>query len=120
MNNVLTYFYEKHKIKSPIHLMWETPYIVKLEAAKPYPPGDNFLINIKEALQNASSGEDLYEYLELASKRNIFDYRMRKMDFLQSYMVPEYMLERARRNPMLEFKADENIIVFKYEQENTA
>ncbi len=54
-------------------------------------------------------------YLELASKRNIFDYHIRGATFLPELLVPEYLREWVDRNPMLD-KKDSNIY-FKYEQE---
>ena len=112
---VLQYFYLKQKIpKSPILQLRRIPQIVKLEAEKEYPRGPCFIVNPNQVLLNASSPNDLYIYLELASKRNIFDYKMRGTTYLPMQFVPEYLMGLVETNPMLEVKDEK--LYFKYEQ----
>lgn len=113
--SVLQYFYLKQKIpKSPVLQLRRVSQKIKMEVVKEYPRGPCFLINPNEALLNASSPNDLYIYLELASKRNIFDYKMRGITYLPMYFVPEYLMGLVETNPMLEVKDDK--LYFKYEQ----
>ena len=90
---------------------------VKQEAKQEYFKGPCFLVNIDEALQNYSSPNDLYIYLELASKRNIFDYLTRGTLYLPTIMIPEYLNGLVETNPMLKVENDK--LYFKYEQEKT-
>ena len=54
-------------------------------------------------------------YLELASKRNIFDYSIRGVKHLPVVLAEEYQLEWIEINPLLSI--EKNNIYFKYEQE---
>ena len=81
----------------------------------PYIKGPCYLINIDAALQNAVDGLNLYNYIELASKRNVFDYHIRGILYLPTVLAEEYHLSMAEVNPMLEIIDDK--IYFKYEQE---
>ena len=112
---VLQYFYAKQKIKNMTYISrLPVPKIVKIEVDKAYPQGPCFVINIDAALKNASSPNDLYIYLELASKRNLFDYKMRGVTYLPLHFVSEYLMGLVETNPMLEVKDEK--IYFKYEQ----
>jgi hypothetical protein len=113
--SVLQYFYLKQNINSVFMRMRYVPNKVKAEAAKEYFKGPCFLVNIDDALKHASSPNHLYIYLELASKRNIFDYQMRGILYLPMAMVPECLMALVETNPMLEVKDDK--LYFKYEQE---
>lgn len=113
--SVLEYFYLKQSIPIPPYLNRKIPEKVKKEALKPYPSGSCYLININEALLNAKNGNDLYVYLELASKRHLFDYLMRGVPYLHISLVPEYLLGWIDNNPLLEI--ENNKVYFKYEQE---
>ena len=79
-----------------------------------YPKGDCYFINLDAALENATDPNHLYIYLELASKRNLFDYKMRGITYLPIQFVPEYLMGLVDANPMLEVKDEK--IYFKYEQ----
>ena len=108
---VLGYFYARQNIPSKLTLPVGKE-VLRL-ARSPYPKGDCFLININDALINAPDNGYLYNYLELASKRSLFDYKMRGIKTLPEILVPEYLEGLVSTNPMLERK-DGNII-FKYE-----
>lgn len=113
--NVLNYFYLKQGIKPIPYLRYHTSELVKQEVKKPYIPGNCYLLNIDDALRNASDPQHLYIYLELASKRNIFDYRMRGTTTLPIALVPEYQQNWIEYNPMLHIENEK--IMFIYEQE---
>jgi hypothetical protein len=81
---------------------------------EPWPRGDCYLINLDEALRMAQDPNYLYYYLELASKRNLFDYKVRGVDYLPIQFVPEYLMGLVDMNPMLEVKDEK--LYFKYEQ----
>lgn len=110
---VIQYFYCKRGIKSQFYL-GETKYDVIREASKPWPQGDCYIINLDEVLRMAQDPNYLYYYLELASKRSLFDYKMRGISYLPVQFVPEYLMGLVDTNPMLEVKDDK--IYFKYEQ----
>lgn len=113
--SVLEYFYLKQGIDIPPFLYRRIPLGVQKAAREPYMPGPCFLINLDGALNNAEYPNDLYNYLELASKRNSFDYKFRGTLYLPTALAEEYHLTLAEVNPMLEIKEDK--IYFKYEQE---
>lgn len=113
--NVLEYFFLKQEILPPCYLSKKTPKIVRLAAQEPYIPGPCFILNIDEVLKGANAPNDLYMYLELASKRNIFDYLIRGVKYLPLIMVEEYQKEWIEINPLMTIDKDK--VFFKYEQE---
>ena len=115
--NVLQYFYMKQGIPIPTYLRHGNKKIVHKYVTHPYPKGDCFLINPNDLLDSASNPNDIYLYLELASKRNVFDYQMRKVKHLPLVMAEEYQLQWIELNPLLTIQ-NENIY-FKFEQEQT-
>ena len=110
---VIEYFYAKRAIKSQFYI-GAKHHSVLSEASKPWPKGDCYIINIDEVLRMAQDPTYLYYYLELASKRSLFDYKMRGITYLPIQFVPEYLMGLVETNPMLEVKDDK--IYFKYEQ----
>jgi hypothetical protein len=108
---VLGYFYYKQNISTKMRL--NTSKEVINFAHEPYPDGPCFLVNINEALENTTDPGYLYNYLELASKRNIFDYKMRGIKALPVILVPEYLEGFLSTNPMLEVKNGN--VYFKFE-----
>ena len=112
---VLQYFYLIQKVDSIFLKIYRPENLVKKEAEKGYYRGPCFILNIDKALKWASSSNDLYIYLELASKRNIFDYKARGIVYLPIALIPEYLMGLVETNPMLEIKEDK--LYFKYEQE---
>lgn len=113
--SVLEYFYLQQEIEIPPFLYRKIPLNVRKQAMYPYIKGPCYLINIDLALQNAIDGLNLYNYIELASKRNVFDYNIRGILYLPTVLAEEYHLSLAEVNPMLEIREDK--IYFKYEQE---
>lgn len=113
--SVLEYFYLKQIIPLPKFMSREPYKIVKMAAMQVYPIGSCFILNINEVLKKTNSPNDLYMYLELASKRNVFDYNIRGILHLPIILVEEYKLEWVERNPLLTIENDN--IYFKYEQE---
>ena len=109
---VLQYFYLKSRIKPPSYCGKLTKE-VKLAANLPYPCGACYIRNIDTALENIKDPNNLYIYLELASKRSLFDYKIRGNKHLPLPLVPEYLMGLVETNPMLEVK-DGNVY-FKYE-----
>ncbi len=115
--NVLDYFFLKQGVVSK-YSSKKVPKEVQLLVKQPYPKGSCFIRNINEVLIEAERPNDLYMYLELASKRSIFDYHMRGALYLPLPLVEEYHLDWVKLNPLL--KIENNKIYFKYEQENNS
>ena len=111
--SVLQYLYMKRCVKPPFYL-GRGVRKAEVEANKPFPDGDCFIRDIDSVLMYAKDPNHLYIYLELASKRSLFDYKMRGIVYLPLYFVPEYVMGLVSTNPMLEVKDDK--IYFKYEQ----
>lgn len=113
--SVLEYFYLKQNMNPPNFFRLKTPKKVTIEAAKPYIDGPCFILNLNEVLRETNDPSYLYIYLELASKRNIFDYNIRGMRHLPIEFVPKYLLPWIEINPLL--KEKNGNVYFKYEQE---
>lgn len=111
---VLEYFYFKQLNYIPLFCRPDIPYKVKHLASQPYPRGPCFILNINEVLEEADNPWHLYVYLELAAKRNLFDYKMRGSTHLPLALVPDRVLVSIQFNSMLEVKDDK--LYFKYEQ----
>jgi len=112
--DVMNYFFLKHNHKCP-YSDWKIKSKVKKEVEKPYPKGPCFLINSDPLFTNKHSLNDIYLYIELASKRNLFDYQMRGVKSLPLILVPEYLKGIIETNPLITVKNGN--IYFKYEQE---
>jgi hypothetical protein len=113
--SVLEYFYLLHQLPIPPFLRNPIPKNVKEFARAPLEQGPCFIVNSHVLLGRAKNPNELYMYLELASKRNIFDYLVRGVKHLPVALVPEYQLEWVKLNPML--KIENENVYFKYEQE---
>lgn len=113
--SVLEYFFLKEGLFPPCYLHRVTPKNVQLAARQPYEEGPCFILNIDGVLNGAKAPNDLYLYLELASKRSIFDYFVRGTTHLPLALVEEYQLEWVNINPLLTIEKDK--VYFKYEQE---
>lgn len=111
--NVIQYFYYKRNIKPQFYLGQPKQEVIK-STVEPWITGECYLINVDEALRMAQDPQYLYYYLELASKRSLFDYKMRGVNYLPVQFVPEYLMGLVDINPMLEVKDEK--IYFKYEQ----
>ena len=114
--SVLEYFFLIHKIKIPTYLNRKIPELVKNAAMQPLETGPCFLINPIGPLEGAIAPHDLYMYLELVSRRNIFDYEMRGITHLPMLLADKYQLPWVNNNSMMKIEKDN--IYFKYEQEN--
>jgi hypothetical protein len=114
-NSVLEYFYLKRDLDVPSFLNRKISHKVLDEICKPYPEGACFIIHPDEVLKAAKDPHNLYSYIELASKRNIFDYNIRGIRHLPTVLAEDYQINWVEYNPLLEIK--DNNIYFKYEQE---
>ena len=112
--NVLEYFFLKRRIAIPAYLRPTTPQNVVKESILPFPKGECFILNIDEVLRNANDPNNLYQYLELACKRSMFDYKIRGIKYLPLVYVDEHREVWIEANPLLEIVDDR--VYFKYEQ----
>lgn len=86
---VLKYFYYSSMIKIP-------PYIGSLSKADRKKIGQlqgdttnySFLVNPHPLLLNHSNVTDMYNYIHIASLRSLFDYNIRKVDWVEIWQVP--------------------------------
>lgn len=113
--SVLEYFFLNQNLKIPPYLNRKIPERVKKAATGHYESGPCFLVNPNIALQSATDPAYLYNYLELASLRSMFDYKIRGVRTLPEVLIPTYLVEWVKLNPMLEVKNGN--VYFKYEQE---
>lgn len=86
---VLKYFYYSSMISLPAH-------IGKLSKAdrnkiKELYKQDNysFLLNPQPLLLKHSNVTDMYNYIHIASLRSIFDYKIRKVDWVELWQIPK-------------------------------
>lgn len=114
---VLNYFFIKTNIKPPEHLYKKIPNALLKVVSRPYPKGSSYLININALLLNSQlySLEEIYLYLELSSRRNIFDYKMRGEKTLLTAFANDNELEQIKRCSLIKLNRDK--IYFIYEQE---
>ena len=115
VHSVLEYFFLMQDIKPPAYLRSKIPKDVRVAAELPYVPGPCYILDIDGVLNGAVAPNDLYMYLELASKRNVFDYLMRGVRHLPIVLVEEYKIQWIELNPLLTI--EKNNSYFKYEQE---
>lgn len=113
--DVLNYFYLKNNLKPPSFIGKKPTKKVIQESKKSYPLGNCYLINVKKLLIEADSPNHIYNYLDLASMRNVFDYSIRGINSLPSIIVPQYLRGWIEVNPYLEER--NHNIYFKFEQE---
>lgn len=85
--------------------------------AFPIPRGPCYILNLKDLFDEEEyiTKTEMYIYLELASKRNIFDYKIRGVRYLPAIFAEEYQLNEIQNSKLFELK--NNNIHFKYEQE---
>jgi len=98
-------------------LNWSIQAVVKHFYTKlPLPAGDCYILNIEELLQkeaNVSSNYDIYLYIELASKRSLFDYKMRGVKHLKLALVEPHLIPMIEESSILNIENDN--VHFKYE-----
>jgi len=83
----------------------------------PLPSGDCYILNIDGLFYKSKyyQVQEKYIYLELASRRNLFDYNVRGIKHLHIAFIEDYHLYYIHDSDL--FKLSENNIHFKYEQE---
>lgn len=113
--SVLEYFFLKQEKFPPCYLSRKVPKSVVEFAKKPYPSGPCYIRNIDKVLEEAQNPNELYQYLELASKRGVFDYYVRGNITLPIALIEEYHIQWVELNPLL--KIENNKIHFKYEEQ---
>jgi len=114
---VVSYFYLVRGLKPQNMLV---PLAAKNYSKLPIPAGDCYIINIDEFLKKEaarSSTYDIYLYLELASKRSLFDYKMRGIKWLPEEVVVEHNIaDEVRESTLLWLDINTRTIHFKYEE----
>lgn len=112
---VCIYFYLREDLKIPKFLIVKLHKKLVEFSKEKYPEGNSFIINIQDLLLNVNNALDLYIYLQLASKRSIFDYNIRGITYLPKELLEEYEYTWAIDSPLIDVK--DNNVYFKYEQE---
>jgi len=115
--SVVEYFFLKRGMKIPAYLGRKVPQKVWKMALEPFPEGTCFIINPDIVLERATAPNELYLYLELASKRNYMDYIVRGVRHLPLPLVPTNLVDWVKINPLLII--ENGNVYFKYEQEIT-
>lgn len=118
-NKILQYFFLKRGFDIPLHLGIITRTL-RTKAKLPIPKGNSFLINLDGFLEGAEFNltTDMINYLNLASMRSLFDYKIRGITYLPLAFVETGELDIAKNNPMLNI-IDDNIFFYYEEQEKT-
>ena len=107
--NILHYFCYKQNMRFPQYLPREFSRAVFKEAMKPTPNGYSFICYLESLLINRDNANisEIYEYIDLASMRILFDYKVRSVTTLYYPKASEV------DNKLLTI--ENNIIYFKYE-----
>lgn len=113
--NVVAYFFLKENVKVPADIKKGITTKVVAEAHKPYPKGPCFILNLKELLESNSRAIDIYNYLEIASLRNGFDYKVRHTTTVPLALLEEYHLQYVDSHPLIE--VENETIYLKYEEQ---
>ncbi len=115
--NVITYFYYKiPTVEIPRLFKSGINRKVMLAVRNPLPKGSCYILNIEDLLEDKhGSISDIYLYLQLASKRHIFDYNMRGITYLDIATLEEYEKVWAKYSPLVTI--DTHKIYFKYEEQ---
>ena len=75
--------------------------------------GDSFLLNPRPLFTTAGLvQQDVYDYIEVASLRNYFDYKMRGDKNAYVWQIPKYIL--LNHNPLINIEKE--MVILKYEQ----
>jgi len=79
-------------------------------------PRDSYLLNIVDLINTEKNAteDELYIYLDLASRRNFYDYKYNRDCRLKTIVVNDYDIEKLKMNTLL--KIENNEIKFKYEE----
>lgn len=109
---VLKYFYFRIHMYPPVHI----GNISKKEKKDitQFNKGVSFLINPEPLLLKHSSVTDMYEYIQIASLRSLFDYKLRGIDWVYKWQITDPI---NLDNPLITI-ADEKIYL-KYDSNMT-
>lgn len=83
---VLKYFYFRTHVYPPAYLGTLSKK-EKIDITK-FNEGHSFLLRPEPLLLKHSSVIDMYEYIQIASLRNLFDYKLRGIDWVYNWQVP--------------------------------
>lgn len=87
---VLKYFYYASYLNMPAHIgKLSKADRLKIEKLKQNENAFSFLINPEPLLLNHSNVTDMYNYIHVASLRSLFDYNVRKIDWVHLWQVPK-------------------------------
>ena len=108
---VLKYFYYLSAIPVPSHIgiinAKDRKNIKELLNCK---DRHSFLLDTHSLLYNHSNINQLYDYIHLASLRSLFDYKIRKVDWISTWAIPPSF---ELNNPL--FTVDNGKIYLKYD-----
>jgi hypothetical protein len=115
--NILQYLCFKENLWLPSYLPKNYPHHIYQVSKTPYPIGDSYILNIKPILMNQKGFfvSDIYNYIQLASCRSYFDYKVKNITTLPVVIAKANSMDL--NNPLIKV-IDENIH-FKYETETT-
>ena len=74
----------------------------------------NFLYNPQDIMSCYMDVHFIYNYIDLASARSLFEFHKKGELRLPMWKIPNYALHRAMNNPLLQLK--DGYVNFKYEQ----
>ena len=93
-------------------------YIIHVLSSGVFDSGlkDSYIINPHRLITNElnATKEDLYIYLDLASRRNYYEFKCLKNNRLKDYYIKDYDIDKLKMNSLLLLKNNE--IYFKYEE----
>jgi hypothetical protein len=86
---VLKYFYYASMITVPAHIgKLNKADRIKLKQLCKDSTNYSFLINPQPLLLNHSNVTEMYNYIHIASLRSLFDYTVRKVDWVELWQIP--------------------------------
>jgi hypothetical protein len=108
--NILWYFAIKSGVYKPKYLYKKLRRKIYLTKDYAYPPGYSYILNIKPLLINEvnATAKEIYQYINLASMRSYFDYKVRNIKTLPAIIAEEKIDNRLLR-------VENNKIHFMYE-----
>lgn len=105
---LLSAFVDKLQIKPK-------PYYYIQNREKYWKAGDSFLVNAEGILSCSKTYTDIFMYIYLASKRSIFDYKVRGITFLDRLILSDTDKAFTDRTDLI--TTVENRLYFLYEQD---
>jgi len=112
-SQVLKYFYFRAHINMPTFL-GKNLTKKEVRCVTRFNTGFSFLINPIPLLLDNSSVTDMYEYIQIASLRSLFDYKIRGVDWVYEWQLPK---EINLNNPLITMK--QGRIYLKYDSKIT-